>query len=57
MLFAIDEATSGDRNGDGDASDLVAALYDGASVVNLAVAVVPDGQADLYDRFATTGGV
>ena len=56
VLFAIDEATSGDRNGDGDASDLVAALYDGASVVNLAVAVVPDGQADLYDRFATTGG-
>ena len=55
VLFAVHEATSGDRNGDGDATDLVAALFDGASVVNLAIAVVPDGQPDDYERFAPLG--
>jgi hypothetical protein len=55
VLFAVDEARSGDRNGDGDTTDLVATLFDGASVVNLAVAVVPDGQPDRYERFVPTG--
>ena len=54
VLFAIDEATSGDHNGDGDTTDLVAALFDGSSVVNLAIAVVPDDQLDFYERYALT---
>ena len=52
MLLAVHEANQGDLNGDGDAGDDVAAVFDGNSVHNLGLAVMTPG---IPIRMAWTG--
>ncbi|MBI5088132.1 MAG: hypothetical protein HZB15_04520, partial [Actinobacteria bacterium] len=55
LLLAVDEADGGDRNGYGDVADLVAAVFDGSSMIDLDLAVGQSGTNPATVGFARLG--